>query len=340
MTISDRKHVGFWLFTCCTMVLLIVWIGGITRLTESGLSIVEWKPFSGIVPPLNEADWQEEFAKYKRSPEYKKVNNGMMLSEFKSIFALEYIHRLGARLLGLVFLLPFLYFAYRKKLDRPLMVKFALIFILGGLQGAIGWFMVKSGLQDDPHVSQYRLALHLGGGFLIYGLLLWQALCLRRNGTFTPLKSHITLVTRMLLDVIFLQVLSGALVAKLHAGLIYNTFPLMDGKLIPNGIFMTAPWYLSVFEDVTTVQFMHRVIACVIATLTAYIFIYTQLYITNKLIKISVNLMTLMVLLQISLGIATLLGAVPIALASMHQIGALMLFSMTLFSLHTMTYRK
>jgi heme a synthase len=341
MTETDRKHIALWLFACCVMVFIIVWVGGITRLTESGLSIVEWKPFAGTLPPLGDAAWQEEFAKYQQSPEYKQVNSGMSLAEFKGIFALEYLHRLLARLTGLVFLLPFLYFAFTRKLSRSLLARFSVIFMLGGVQGAIGWFMVKSGLQHDPAVSQYRLALHLGTGFLIYGLLLWNGLSLWRSSSPERGKERaLAIMLPILLFLIFLQVLSGAFVAKLHAGLIYNTFPLMDGRFIPSGLFPLSPWYKSFFEDVTTVQFTHRMIAYSITIVTLVLFIVSRTFHDKKSIKTSVNLVTIMVLVQVSLGIATLVNAVPIALASMHQVGALLLFSLGLNSLHTIYYTR
>ena len=339
MTPIDRKHISIWLFSCCAVMLLIVWIGGITRLTESGLSIVEWKPVSGIIPPIGELAWQAEFSKYQQSPEYKLINNGMTLSAFKSIFALEYTHRLIARFIGGLFFFPFIYFALYRKLSSELLTRFSLIFVLGGIQGAIGWYMVKSGLQHDPSVSQYRLAAHLGTGFLIYGLLLWNALSLLRPN---PVSSHAT--TRKLLCLtlvmIFLQVLSGALVAKLHAGLIYNTFPLMDGKWIPSGMLTLSPWSKNLFENVTTVQFTHRLIAATVTSLILGIVTLTHLKSTNKTIKFAVHMMAIMLLLQLSLGIATLLGNVPIVLASMHQVGALLLFSLALISLHTMSYNN
>jgi cytochrome c oxidase assembly protein subunit 15 len=346
MTRTDLLHphkpIALWLFGCCLMVMLVVWIGGITRLTESGLSIVEWKPVAGILPPMGEVAWQEEFIKYQKSPEYQKVNHGMSLPEFKKIFALEYAHRLIARLIGVVFLLPFLYFAFRKQLSKSLLMKFSAIFLLGGVQGAIGWLMVKSGLQHDPSVSQYRLALHLGTGFLIYGLLLWNALTLWGTGEKmqTPVAGHVITVNRVLLGVIFLQVLSGALVAKLHAGLIYNSFPLMDGRWIPQGMWILQPWFKNLCENVTTVQFFHRTMAGIVLILTVSVFAAVQRLGNNKSIKMAVNLVMLMVLVQISLGIATLLAAVPIALASLHQVGALLLFSLALNSLHTMLYKR
>lgn len=330
----SSKPVIRWLCLCILMVFLMVVIGGLTRLTESGLSIVEWQPVSGIVPPLSEQAWLAEFAKYQQTPEYKAVNAGMSLSEFQSIFFLEYVHRLVGRLAGLIFLLPLLYFAFKKQLDKPTVVSLGSIFLLGGIQGVIGWYMVKSGLQHDPHVSHYRLALHLGMAFIIEGLLLWAMLKLR-YGQFTPSRSYNAHVVAVVVS-IFFQVISGAFVAGLHAGLIYNSFPLMDGHLIPAGMGIMTPWYMNILENVTTVQFIHRLSALVVALLIISLWIRTQYFNYAPAIKNSVNFLIIMLMIQISLGILTLLYHVPVLLASLHQAGAMVLFSISLYCL----YRK
>lgn len=324
--------VALWLFVCTAMVFLMVVIGGLTRLTESGLSIVEWRPIAGIIPPIGEQAWLEEFAKYRQTPEYIAVNFGMSLTAFKSIFFLEYLHRLLGRLAGCVFLLPFLYFSLRKQLNKELNISLAAIFLLGGVQGIIGWYMVKSGLQHDPHVSHYRLALHLGCAFIIEGLLLWAALSVWYGPCETKqaVPWHITVT----LLAIFFQVVTGAFVAGLHAGLIYNSFPLMDGKIIPSGLWIMEPWYKNILENVTMVQFIHRLSAYGVALLVATLWIRVQCFNYAASIKNSVNFLAIMLIIQLTLGVLTLLYHVPVILASLHQAGAMVLFSLCIHCLY------
>jgi len=250
MTFRDRRVVAIWLLICAAVVFAIVVVGGITRLTRSGLSIVEWQPLIGALPPLSEADWQALFAKYRETPEYQQVNFTMQLDGFKRIFWWEYAHRLLGRLAGLVFLLPFVYFVIRKKIDQPLALKLAGVFLLGALQGALGWWMVKSGLVDDPRVSQFRLTAHLGLALLIFSFQLWIAFDLlaerkSRSATTIPF-------------LVILMALSGGMVAGLRAGSAYNTFPLMNGHLVPPEILMMEPWWRNFGYNMATVQFVHR----------------------------------------------------------------------------------
>jgi cytochrome c oxidase assembly protein subunit 15 len=308
------------------MVFLMVIIGGLTRLTESGLSMTNWKPVTGLLPPMDVTDWEKEFASYKQSPEFQKKNNHMELADFKNIFWLEFIHRLLGRLVGVVFFVPLFYFVVSKKVISPLSWKLFGIFILGGLQGVIGWYMVKSGLVDDPRVSPFRLALHLGVACVIFALLFWQALSVcfldlnhGERGNNRVIKWLSMLVTVM----IFIQIIAGAFVAGLDAGLTYNTFPLMDGDFMPRGYEIGLS-----FSDIATIQFNHRWFAFV--TLFAVIGLWL-LSSTNRGIRLESTLLLAMVLVQISLGIATLLYVVPVSLASMHQAVALMLFAVSLF---------
>ena len=268
--IEMQKPVAIWLLVCCALVFAMVVVGGVTRLTDSGLSIVEWKPIVGSIPPLSESDWEEVFEKYNKTPQYKKVNQGMSPDEFKTIFWWEYFHRLLGRVIGLVFFIPFLYFIVRKKIDQPLGLKLAGIFFLGGLQGLMGWYMVKSGLVDNPHVSQYRLTAHLGLAFIIYGAMFHVAmkLLLPIRTLHMDNKLHsLYRFSQVLIGLIFLMVLSGGLVAGIRAGQAYNTFPLMNGHFIPPEIFMIEPWYRNFFDNIATVQFDHRLIAWVLAIL-------------------------------------------------------------------------
>src|SRR6266705_1904314 len=242
---AHNRAVAAWLLVCCAFVFAIVVVGGITRLTHSGLSIVEWQPIVGALPPLDEAGWQETFGKYKQSPEYRLVNPGMTLDGFKGIFWWEYVHRLLGRMIGAVFFLPLLWFALRGGIARALAWKFAVIFALGAAQGALGWYMVQSGLVDNPRVSQYRLTAHLGIAFLIYAAMLWIALDLLfpRVPRTEAAPRGLRRFAFALVALISVMVLSGGLVAGTRAGLAYNTFPLMNGRLVPPEIFAIEPWY-------------------------------------------------------------------------------------------------
>ena len=329
MSSSSQRPIAYWLFACCFMVLATLLVGGVTRLTHSGLSIVEWQPLLGAIPPLSEADWLAVFAKYQLSPEYQKVNLQMTLEGFKFIFWWEWVHRLLGRAIGVVFFVPFLWFGLRGRLDRSLWPKLLGFFVLGGLQGAMGWYMVKSGLVDDPHVSQFRLAAHLGLAFLIFGLMLWTALGLLQRRTRavagTPLRK-LHSAGAALAAAIFVMVLSGALVAGTHAGLIYNTFPLMDGYVVPPGWLALEPTWVNFFENQITVQFDHRAFAWL---LSFAIPVYCRYgYRVAPWARSATLAVIAMLGVQLSLGIATLLNAVPVALGAAHQIGAMILFAL------------
>lgn len=314
----------------------MVAIGGLTRLTESGLSITEWKPVHGIVPPFSEGAWEEEFSKYKLSPEYLKKNMGMSLEEFKGIFWLEFVHRLVGRITGFIFLLPLIYFLSTKQISKNLGLKLFGIFALGGFQGVVGWYMVKSGLQDAPHVSQYWLAFHLGMAFLIYGFTFQAALNIEKNKVVEKSTSGerfhpLLILSNLILLLVFIQVMLGALVAGMHAGLIYNTFPDMDGKFVPSGLMVMLPWYINFFENATTVQFTHRISAYLITLLIITLWVSSLKFnLTNKL-RYAISFLPIVVVVQITLGVFTLLHNVPVVLASLHQVFALVLFSLVIF---------
>ena len=336
-SVAGDRPIAYWLLLCCAMVYAMVVIGGITRLTLSGLSIVEWNPIIGVIPPLSETDWQAQFELYKQTPQYLALNQDMSLAGFKTIFWWEYVHRLWGRLIGVVFLLPFLYFLLRGRLSRRLAPRLALIFAFGGLQGALGWFMVESGLVDRPSVSQYRLAAHLAIALLIYAALLWLALDLVLPRDRPPRAAGVGSAfgrARWLAGWIFLVAISGAFVAGLHAGLIYNSFPLMDGRLIPDGLFSRTPLVANLFEDVMTVQFDHRVLAVAAFALIALFRLSLRRSVLPPRARLAANLLVLMVLVQVGIGIATLVLAVPIPLAAVHQGGALMLFTLALWTAH------
>lgn len=333
MQTNSNRAIAYWLFACCFMVLATLLVGGVTRLTHSGLSIVEWQPLLGVIPPLTEVDWLAVFAKYQQSPEYLKVNLHMDLEEFKFIFWWEWVHRLLGRLIGVVFLVPFLWFWLRGQLSRALWPKLLGFFVLGGLQGVMGWYMVKSGLVDDPHVSPLRLAAHLGLAFLIFGLMWWTGLgLLNPNARVHPVAGlspgRMQLAGSALIALMFAMVLSGALVAGTHAGLIYNSFPLMGEHVVPPDLFALQPAWLNFFENQITVQFDHRLIAWLL-------FFSLPLYCWRAVraaprARNAALALVLMLALQLSLGIATLLNAVPVALAAAHQVGAMLLFAMLL----------
>jgi cytochrome c oxidase assembly protein subunit 15 len=246
---AHRRAVAYWLLACAAVVFAVVMVGGITRLTRSGLSIVEWQPLLGALPPLSEVDWQALFAKYKETPEFRQVNFAMTLEGFKTIFWWEYAHRLLGRLAGLVFLIPFLWFLLKKTIRGTLAWKLAGIFFLGALQGAMGWYMVKSGLVDDPRVSQFRLTAHLGLALLIFSCQVWIAFDL-----LTGRSGRISIIPIL----VFLMALSGGMVAGIRAGSAYNTFPLMNGHIVPPEIFMLEPWWRNFGYNMATVQFVHR----------------------------------------------------------------------------------
>jgi len=327
----NNRQIANWLFLLCAMIFCMVVVGGVTRLTESGLSIVQWKPITGVIPPIGDGEWAKEFADYKNYPEYQKVNQGMSLDDFKSIFYWEYSHRLLGRVIGVAFFLPFIVFLFKGKISRSLKPKLWLLFFLGGMQGVLGWWMVKSGLVDRPDVSHYRLTAHLGLAVLIYIYMFWLAcslVILRCEETYKrPLGA-----IRILVGFIFLQILLGGLVAGLNAGMIYNTWPLMKGQLIPSGLYSMTPWYMNMFENIMTVQFNHRIMAYVIALLGLYIWakIRTDSHIN---VRVAGHLMLLAIGGQVVLGILTLINVVPIPLAAAHQAGAIIVLSSALFLL-------
>tara|TARA_R110002095_G_scaffold87238_2_gene75994 strand:+ start:205 stop:1290 length:1086 start_codon:yes stop_codon:yes gene_type:complete len=331
-----------WLFVTAGFVLIMVVLGGFTRLTGSGLSMVDWRPVTGFLPPLNEGQWQGVFDLYKLSPQYHKVNFGMSLSEFKGIFWLEFVHRLVGRLIGFIFLIPLLYSLLKKEL-RPWSIKILGIWVLGGLQGAMGWYMVKSGLVDDPWVSPFRLCAHLLLAFLTGSLLFWSGLVLRsqnnRKATntsrfFQSLKDPWTLLA---LTLLVLTICYGAFVAGMKAGLIYNTFPLMGETFMPSEILFHSPWYENFFFNPATVQFTHRVLALLtLGMLWGYGFKRLKGVLSSLEKKWIMGLLGWS-LVQVSLGISTLVLYVPYDLAVAHQAGALILLTFFLGSLYYKT---
>ncbi|MEW6313349.1 MAG: COX15/CtaA family protein [Pseudomonadota bacterium] len=331
-----RRQVAAWLFVCCAMIFCMVVVGGVTRLTHSGLSIVEWQPLVGAIPPLNEAEWQETFEKYQQTPEYKSVNLWMKLDDFKSIFWVEYAHRLLGRSIGLVFLLPFVYFLMRRRIPPALTPQLVTMFVLGGLQGALGWYMVKSGLVSDPRVSQYRLTAHLGTAFLIYSYIFWVALGIwaPRTQQPAPQTTGLRRFAGVVVLLIFGMALLGGLVAGLRAGFAYNTFPLMGGRLIPDGLLELQPVWKNFFENITTVQFNHRMGAWLLMLVIPAFWLTTQRSSLSASARRASHALLAMFAVQIALGIGTLVMVVPVPLAAAHQGGALLLLTMALWVNH------
>ncbi len=321
-----------WLYVCAAVVFLIVIVGGITRLTRSGLSIVEWKPVSGVIPPITETDWHTEFDKYKQTPEYRHINHAMSLDEFKNIFWWEFIHRILARLIGIVFFIPFVWFFFKRQIHKPLAIRLAFIFLLGGFQGFLGWYMVKSGLVKDPHVSHLRLMSHLMTAVLIYALILMTAWGLK-----TPARERGPSGGAWIVAVFaFLILASGALVAGLHAGKMYNTFPLMNGAFFPPGITWLEPGYTNLYDHPAVVQFIHRNLAYAFGFLILW-----QLWRERKRLTLlnPAVLLAAVYLLQVTLGVLTLLHAVPVSLGALHQTNALLLFTASLWMWAARRYR-
>ena len=330
---AARRQVAAWLLVCCALVFAMVVVGGVTRLTRSGLSIVEWEPLIGAIPPLSQNDWEQLFREYQATPEYQKVNFDMSLDAFKGIFWWEYFHRLLGRMIGLAFLLPLLYFIWRRKVPRGLAPRLLGIFLLGGLQGAVGWWMVASGLIDDPRVSHVRLSIHLGMAFLIFAAMLWTALDLLADGARAPGAPGSARWVGALPVLIFVMVLSGALVAGTRAGYAYNTFPLMNGHFFPPEYFMMQPWWDNLLHNMATVQFNHRLIAWALFLLIPLAW-WSVRASSSREVRLAATLLLAMAGVQIALGIATLLLQVPVALGSAHQAGAMVLFALSLWLAH------
>lgn len=331
-----------WLIAVIAMIVAMVVLGGVTRLTQSGLSMVDWRPLMGILPPLDEGAWEEAFTAYKAYPEYQKLNYGMTLAEFKAIYLMEYAHRIWGRLIGLAFILPYLWFLIRGSVRGAFALKLLGVLALGAAQGVMGWVMVQSGLVDNPSVSPYRLAAHLGLALVLAAILLWMVLA---RTTAPPAldagaRRRIAAALHPALALAVLTVVSGAFVAGLDAGMTYNTFPLMDGHLVPEGLLMLEPAWRNIFENVATVQFEHRVLG--ILTLLAALFLWLRGRGTGlrPAARTALNLIGIMALVQPGLGIATLLLVVPVPLAAAHQAGALVLIGLLIWLTHEMKRRS
>ena len=335
---NPNKSIIIWLLAGCFLIYIMVVIGGITRLTHSGLSMVEWNMIIGSMPPTSEADWQIPFEKYKQSPEYQIINNQFSLDEFKSIYWWEFIHRMLGRIIGVVFLVPFFYFLLKKKFDKPFLKKMLILLALGALQGVLGWFMVKSGLQKSPHVSHYRLAAHLISAFTVFGFTFWYALDLLYPKILEETEIHkkVNRLAKITFGLIVLQIIYGAFVAGLKAGLLYNTFPRMGTSFLPDTLLSFEPFWKNFSENPSGVQFIHRYLAYFVVIIVVFLWETVRKLELTPLQRKTSNIMLSIVFIQFLLGIITLLYAVPVTLGVLHQTGAFVLFAATLFFMHSL----
>src|ERR1035437_2637220 len=337
---NPHRSIIIWLLAGCFLIYAMVVLGGITRLTHSGLSMVEWNMIVGSMPPVSDADWQVPFEKYKQSPEYQIINNQFSLEEFKSIYWWEFIHRMLGRIIGVVFLIPFFYFLIKKKFDKHLFRKMLVLLLLGALQGVLGWYMVKSGLQKEPHVSHYRLAAHLISAFTVFGFTFWYALDLLyptiTENNSSPENKKIKQWAIIMFSSIVLQITYGAFVAGLKAGLFYNTFPKMGDQFFPDTLIPFEPFWKNFFENPITVQFLHRYLAYFVLIIVLFVWKKTRKIELTSLQRKASNFMLGVVFAQFLLGIITLLFAVPVTMGVLHQTGAFVLFASSLFFMHSL----
>jgi cytochrome c oxidase assembly protein subunit 15 len=326
------RAIRLWLGFIALLIVAMILVGGATRLTDSGLSITEWRPIVGAIPPLSDGDWQEAFAAYQKIPEYAALKRGMSLQEFKTIYWWEWAHRFLGRLIGVVFLLPFIGFWLAGYIPRALLPKLLGLFLLGGLQGALGWYMVKSGLVDRTDVSQYRLAAHFGVAMLIFGYTLWLLFGLGVDSQRARARWGIAAwVPAFVLVLVFVQLLAGALVAGIDGGLGFNTWPLINGAFIPSGLGEASPWYLNLFENPLTVQLDHRMLGYAVVAVTIAQSLWLTLKRAGQPLVGSAMTLAALAVLQASLGVWTLLLAVPIELGLAHQAGAILVFAAALY---------
>jgi len=333
---AQDRAVATWLLICCGLVFAMVVLGGFTRLTGSGLSMADWRPMMGVLPPIGDAEWQRVFDLYRQTPEFNKVNSHMDVHAFKSIFWLEYLHRLLGRTIGIVFLLPFLVFVIKGYIAKREWLKYLLMFVLGGMQGLLGWYMVKSGLVDVPHVSQYRLTAHLVAAFLIYAYMFWVAMSLLFPAPGDASKHPWYGKTLTVMALVATTIVSGGFVAGLKAGKIFNTFPLMGEHWVPPGTMALTPVWRNLFDNAITAQFDHRLLAITTFVVIAIYWFRARRVDLPRRARPAVNALLHTAILQVALGILTLLLAVPVILGGMHQAVAMLLFTIALYLVHAL----
>ncbi len=326
---QQSRSISTWLFVTMLLVMAMIVLGGATRLTNSGLSITEWKPITGALPPLSHEAWLEEFEKYKQIPEFEAEHPDMTLVGFEFIYFMEWSHRQLGRLIGLVYALPFFYFLFRGKLKGQALKYFCIVLLIG-VQGAIGWWMVYSGLSDDRvDVSQYRLATHLGVAFIILGLLYWFWRDSVEGERQTSVCGVMTKRTKFLAGLIYVQILAGAFVAGTHSGKTYNTWPLMDGDVIPSGYFVQNPWWRNMFENAAAIQFNHRTLAYIILAVAIWVALSSR---QMRHLQKPVTVLSVLILWQVALGIWTLLAVAPLNLSLLHQFSSILVFLAALWT--------
>jgi cytochrome c oxidase assembly protein subunit 15 len=331
----DNKRVIYWLLTGCLLIFIMVVVGGITRLTHSGLSISNYKLISGVIPPMNEFEWEQAFDLYKQYPEYQKLNNHFDLQDFKDIYFWEWLHRVIGRFIGLVFLLPFIYFLITKQLTKPTIKKSIILLCMGAFQGFMGWYMVKSGLIDNPDVSHYRLAAHLTTAFITFAYTFWVALDLiypNRKVINTSFRNFI----RLSLAILLIQIIYGAFVAGLDAGFIHNHWPMMsEGKFMHETVYIEQnPIYKNFIEGRSGVQFVHRILAYVVVVFIIGIWIKSKKLDVTAIQSKGISSLLIVLVIQFLLGVFTILMQVPVWLGVAHQVGAFFLLSAMIFTLH------
>ena len=340
INMNTKNGILFWISSLTVMVLLMIIIGGLTRLTDSGLSIVDWKPLMGTIPPLSHHTWIELFNNYKSSPEFKIVNSKINLEEFKAIFWWEWFHRFFARLIGLVFIFPFIYFIWKKKLSKNLSITMMIVLIFGFFQAIVGWWMVKSGLIDNPYVSAYRLAFHLANALIIFSILFWLSLSLyygkERIHYRTKLVKNIFHISIIL---VFITIISGSFMAGNDAGKSFNTFPLMNEQLIPEGYYINEYGWKNIFENTIAINFNHRWLAIFTFLFISSIIIYLLSYKKKEYNNFSLVLVQITLFLQFFLGIITLVYEVPLSYAILHQTNAVLLLASMLFAYYKLIYK-
>lgn len=330
---EDDRAIALWLLLCAAMIVVMMTLGGVTRLTHSGLSIAEWRPLAGVVPPLGQAEWERLFELYRETPEYRQLNPDMPLPEFKGIFWWEYAHRAWGRLIGLAFAVPLAAFLWRRRIGRPLGLRLLVVFALGALQGVLGWFLVASGLVERPDVSQYRLVAHLALALGLYSYMLWTALALLRPPPLAAGLGRLRRLLKVALALTALTIVFGGFVAGLDAGLVYNTFPLMGGRLVPEDLLALTPAWLNAFENPSAAQFMHRVLALTLLGLALWVGWWSRAPGLPRPLRLAGWLVAVGAALQTGVGVATLLLEVPVPLAALHQAGAAALLSLVLWAL-------
>lgn len=342
MTDLQQRNISLWLLLICLVIFCMISLGGITRLTGSGLSMVEWAPITGILPPLNNTQWLAVFELYQASPEFEKVNHGLNLSGFKSIFWFEYFHRILGRLIGLLFFIPMVYFLIRYPVPAHLRWQLLGLFLLGGAQGLMGWYMVKSGLINDPHVSQYRLVAHLSLALILYIAIFWlgSGFFIRHFSQRYLTPKSVSRASLVLFGLICMTILAGGFVAGTKAGFAFNTFPLMAGKLIPEAYAALSPWWKNLFENIAAVQFNHRLLASLSLLIGVGVSWLVFRSALNPALKRSYAILLVMLVTQYTLGVVTLLNFVPLALGAAHQALAILVMTSSLFVLRVLTHLK